>query len=189
MSIFNVIKKIRFFILTQVKWRRFVFGKNVYIGRFVYMWAKHLIIIGDNFYIGKFSQIECDAIIGNNVIIANHVGLIGRYDHHYQQIGVPIRLASQIRNKDYQWKGLNEKIIIDDDVWIGFGAIILTGVKIGRGSVISAGSVVTSDVEPFSIYAGVPAKKIKNRFESETDLMEHIRLYNSNYLCWKSKLS
>ncbi len=179
---FQLIKKIRFFLLIKIKWRKYTFGKNAYIGRLVYMWAKHNIIIGDNFYIGKFSQIECDAEIGNNVIFANHVGLIGRYDHSYQQIGVPTRLASQIRDKDYNWVGLNEKIIIEDDVWVGFGAIILSGVKIGQGSIIAAGSVVTSDVLAFSIYGGVPAKKIKNRFENDLDLQEHIRLYKLNYI-------
>ena len=178
---FYLIKKIRFFILTKIKWRRYSFGKNVYIGRFVYLWAKQTIVIGDNFYIGKFSQIECNAEIGNNVIIANQVGLIGRYDHHYQQIGTPTRLASQVRDSDYGWKELNEKIVIEDDVWIGFGSIILSGVKIGQGSIIAAGSVVTKNVEPFSIYAGVPAKKVKDRFDNENDLKEHIERYHNKY--------
>lgn len=177
----HLLRKLRFIYLTNIKWKRFSFGKNPYIGRMVYMWAKHTIVIGDNFYIGKFSQIECDVEIGNNVIFANHVGLVGRYDHHYQQIGVPTRLSSQIRDKDYNWKGLNEKIIIEDDVWVGYGAIILSGVKIGQGSIIAAGSVVTKNVDSFSIYAGVPAKKIMNRFENDLDRKEHIKLYNLNY--------
>lgn len=172
----SILKKTRFFLLTRIKWRKYSFGKNPFIGRSVYLWAKHQIKVGDNFYIGKFSQIECDACIGDNVIIANHVGLIGRYDHHYQQIGTPTRLASQIRDKNYNWKGLNEKIIIEDDVWIGFGSILLSGIKIGRGSIIAAGSVVTSDVQPFSIYGGVPAKKIAERFKNEDDLKKHLDL-------------
>ncbi|MEO9210109.1 MAG: DapH/DapD/GlmU-related protein [Ginsengibacter sp.] len=172
-------KKIRFFFLTKIKWRKYSFGKNIYIGRFVYLWAKHTITIGNNFYIGKFSQIECDAEIGNDVIIGNHVGMVGKYDHHYQQIGTPTRLSSQIRDSDYNWKGITEKIIIEDDVWIGFGSIILSGVIIGQGSIIAAGSVVTKNVQPFSIYAGVPAKKIQDRFDNESDLNEHLRLYKS----------
>jgi acetyltransferase-like isoleucine patch superfamily enzyme len=147
----------------------------------VYLWAKHTITIGDNFYIGKFSQIECDAEIGDNVIMANRVALIGRYDHNYQQIGVPIRLASKIRDTDYTWKGLDEKISIGDDVWIGYGSIILGGVKIGQGSIIAAGSVLTKDAEPFSIYAGIPAKKVRSRFDNETDLKNHIQQYNAKY--------
>jgi chloramphenicol O-acetyltransferase type B len=175
------LRNLRTWFLVNIKWRRYTFGKNTYIGRAVYMWAKHSIYIGDNFYIGKFSQIECDAVIGNDVMFANRVALIGRYDHNYTEIGVPIRQASKIRDKDYNWKGLSQKIIIDDDVWVGHGSIILSGVKIGNGSIIAAGSVVTKDVEPFSIYAGNPARKIKSRFDSEADRIEHIRLCNQNY--------
>jgi acetyltransferase-like isoleucine patch superfamily enzyme len=152
-----------------VKWRRYSFGKNPYIGRTVYVWAKQSVKIGDNFYIGKFSQIECNVEIGDNVLIANRVAFVGRYDHNYLQIGVPVRLASCIRDEDYSWKGLDEKIIVSDDVWIGYGAIILSGVRIGQGSIIAAGSVVTGDVDPFSIYAGVPARKIKDRFLNDID--------------------
>jgi len=172
---------LRCFYLVHFRWRKYNFGKNLYIGRKVFMWAKHSISIGDNFYIGKFSQIECDAEIGNYVMLANFVALVGRHDHNFSEIGVPTRLASKIRDKDYNYKGLNEKVVIEDDVWVGHGSIILSGVTIGQGSVIAAGSVVTSDVEPFSIYAGNPAKRIKSRFERETDLNEHIRIYNIKY--------
>lgn len=58
-------------------------------------------------------------------------------------------------------------IIVDDDVWIGFGATIMSGVHIGQGAIIAAGAVVTKDVEPYAIYAGVPAKKIKMRFDKK----------------------
>lgn len=177
----KVIHHLRHFYLTRFKWRKYSFGKNLYIGRTVYIWAKHRVIVGDNFYIGKFSQIECDAIIGNNVMFANRVALIGRYDHNFTEIGVPIRLASKIRDRDYTWKGLNEKIVICDDVWIGYGSIILSGVTVGQGSIIAAGSVVTKDVEPFSIYAGNPARKIKDRFDSEASRTEHIRIYRLNF--------
>jgi chloramphenicol O-acetyltransferase type B len=179
-GIINLLRRLRFFYLVHIKWRHYSFGKNPYIGRTVYMWAKHTIRVGDNFYIGKFSQIECDAIIGHNVMFANRVAIIGRYDHNYQQIGVPTRLASQIRDPDYTWKGLDQAVIIEDDVWIGYGAIILGGIRIGKGSIIASGAVVTSDVEPYSIYGGVPAKKIGNRFNTEDDLNEHIRLSTKN---------
>lgn len=56
-------------------------------------------------------------------------------------------------------------VIINDDVWIVANVTILKGVKIGEGSVIAAGSVVTKDVEPYCIYGGVPAKKLKHRFK------------------------
>ena len=54
-------------------------------------------------------------------------------------------------------------VVIGDDVWIGSRVIILPGVKIGNGSVIGAGAVVTKDVEPYSVVGGVPAKLIRRR--------------------------
>jgi len=56
---------------------------------------------------------------------------------------------------------------VDADVWIGYGTIVKSGVTIGIGAVIGAGAVVTKNVEPYSIVAGVPAKHIKYRFEKE----------------------
>ncbi len=160
----------------HVKWRRYSFGKNLHAGRAVSMWARNSISIGDNFYIGKYSQIECDAVIGNDVMFANFVALIGRHDHNYTQVGVTMRNASMIRDNDYDWKGINEKVVIEDDVWVGHGTIILSGVTIGKGSIIAAGSVVTGNVESYSIYGGNPARKIKDRFETEEEKAEHIRL-------------
>lgn len=177
----EIIKKTYRFYLRNVKWRKYTIGKNFHVARGVFFWAKHSIEIGNNFYIGKYSFIECDAKIGNNVIIANFVSLIGRYDHHHQQIGIPTRLSVQIRDKDYQWKGLNQKIIIEDDVWIGVGSIVLSGITLGIGSIIAAGSVVTKNVEPYCIYAGNPSRKIRDRFDCEEDLNEHKRLYALNY--------
>ena len=169
-----LLRKLRHLYLVNFKWHNYSFGKNVYIGRSVYMWAKHSIKIGDNFYMGKYSQIECDAIIGNDVMFANFVAVVGKYDHNYSELGIPMRQASRIRDKDYNWKGLDEKVIIEDDVWVGHGSIILSGTTISRGSIIAAGSVVTGDIEPYSIYGGNPAKKIKDRFTSEEEKAEHI---------------
>ena len=53
-------------------------------------------------------------------------------------------------------------VVIEDDVWIAAGAIVLPGIKIGAGSVVAAGAVVTHNVEPNTLVAGVPAKLIRN---------------------------
>lgn len=176
-----LLKKIRNLFLVKILWKRHQIGKGFHSGVRVRIKGKNKLVIGRNFYIGRDSLIECDALIGDNVMFANRVALIGRYDHNYQQIGVPIRLASCIWDSDYNWKGLNLKVIIEDDVWIGYGSIILSGVKIGRGSIIASGSVVTRNVESFSIYGGVPVKKIGDRFQNDEDLQEHIRLYDLNF--------
>jgi virginiamycin A acetyltransferase len=65
-------------------------------------------------------------------------------------------------------------------VWIGYGAIILSGVHIGHGAIIAAGSVVTKDVEPYIIVAGVPAHNIGERFSKE-----EIMLHERNLLDYK----
>ena len=168
----RLLKIIRNLFLSKIIWSRYKIGNNFHAGRNVFLWAKNEIIIGENFYIGRYSQIECDTIIGNNVIFANCVALVGRYDHHYLQIGTPTRLASKIRDRDYDWKGLNSTVIIEDDVWVGYGAIILSGVKIGKGSIIAAGSVVTKDIEPYSIVGGNPANFIKYRFTKD-EIKQH----------------
>ncbi len=175
----SLLKKLRDIFLAKVIWRKYSIGSNFHAGIRVRIWAKKNVTIGKNFYIGRDSLIETDCIIGDNVIFGNRVGIVGRFDHHYQEKGSPIRLASQIRDRDYNWRGLNLETIIGNDVWIGYGSTILQGVKISDGAIIGAGSVVTKDVEAYSIYAGNPAKKIRNRFESEGDLILHLCLINN----------
>ncbi|MGI4020882.1 MAG: acyltransferase [Janthinobacterium lividum] len=181
MAIIAFLKKARNLFLRKVIHRKYQIDKGFHSGARVRIWAKNKIKIGKNFYIGRDSFIETDVNIGDDVIFGNKVAIIGRYDHCYQQIGTPIRLAVQIRDRDYNWKGLNLITIIEDDVWVGYGATILGGVRIGEGSIIGAGSLVTKDVEPYSIYAGTPAKKLKDRFETFEDLQKHLYIVKSKY--------
>ena len=181
MSILKMINTFRIKILMLSKWRKYKIAAGFHCGLRVRLWAKNQLIIGRNFYIGRDSQIETDCIIGNNVILGNKVGIVGKFDHHFQQVGVPIRLASQIRDNDYSWKGLNLITKIGNDVWIGYGSIIMQGVTIGDGAIIAAGSVVTKDVVSYSIYGGNPAKFIRKRFETEDALNEHLELLSQNY--------
>jgi len=175
----SILKKIRNFYLTKIKWRKYDLGRHFHAGRGCQLWARNNIKTGLNFYMGRYSQIECDALIGDYVFFGNYVALVGRYDHNYSVKGVPILHAENIKSPNYKWLGLNSKVQIGDDVWIGYGSIILSGVKIGTGSIVAAGSVITKDVEPFSIYAGNPAKKIQNRFDSVTDMKEHLKSYKN----------
>lgn len=178
----SIIKKLRDFYLVAVKWRQYEIASGFHAGARVRIWAKHTVKIGRDFYIGRDSQIETDCIIGDFVIFGNKVAIVGRYDHNYQQIGVPVRHAMGIRDKDYNWKGIDSAPVrIGDDVWVGYGAIILSGVQIGDGAIIAAGSLVVKDVEPYSIYGGIPAKKIKDRFDNAGDKAEHVRLLFERY--------
>lgn len=164
----KLLKKIRIYAILKLKYKnKIIVGERFSFGRGTTFYAKEKIEIMDDVYIGKYCSIETDCKIGNNVLIANHVGLIGKYDHNYKQIGVPIRQASWIGDEDYSWKGIGQKINIEDDCWIGFGSIIFSGINIGKGAIVAAGAIVTKDVEPYSIVAGIPAKKIGNRFDEE----------------------
>jgi chloramphenicol O-acetyltransferase type B len=172
-KLIRFIKGLRDTYLVKVKWRRYSLGRGFHAGRRVVLWAPNELKIGDNCYIGRYSQIECDADIGHSVIMANMVSFVGRYDHHFRHVGTPTRLSRQIRDPDYDWKGADIKVTVGDDVWIGYGAIILSGVTIGEGSVIAAGSVVTKDIEPYTVVGGNPARKICDRFKNPEDLDLH----------------
>lgn len=104
-------------------------------------------------------------IIGNYCSIAEHVRFLVSADHQTNNISTfPFRVFYLGQAMEGGSKG---DIVIDDDVWIGYGATILSGVHIGQGAVIAAGAVVASDVPPYAIVGGVPAKIIKYRFEPE----------------------
>jgi acetyltransferase-like isoleucine patch superfamily enzyme len=90
--------------------------------------------------------------IGKNVLIAGHTMIIPN-NHLFKDVTIPIVFQGN-RSKG---------IIIEDDVWIGHGCSILDGVRIGKGSVIAAGSVVKDNVSPFSVIGGVPARLLKKR--------------------------
>ena len=120
--------------------------------------CKH-IKMGNNVFIGRNCTISTSAsgnspiIFGDNIMLGERVQIIGG-NHAFDRLDVPI---------NQQGEGKQGSIIIEDDVWIGASAIILTGVTIGKGSVVAAGSVVTKSVELYSIIGGNPAKLIGRR--------------------------
>jgi maltose O-acetyltransferase len=102
---------------------------------------------GPNAYIGKFTY------IGNNVMMARDVMIITQ-NHEFKDLSISMNRQGF---RDYS------PVVIEDDVWIGARVIILPGVHIKEGAIISAGAVVADDVEPYSIVGGVPARFIKSR--------------------------
>lgn len=178
----NPIILIRDWYLTRIKWKKHSFGKKFHAGRNVILGGKRDISIGYYCYLGAGTSINSDALIGNYVFTANNVAFVGKNDHLFNEIGKPILMSSRFADLDYPLSKGKNLVTIEDDVWIGYGSILMSGITIGQGSIIAAGAVVTSDVEPFSIYGGVPAKKIGNRFSNENDKLKHIELYKKNYL-------
>lgn len=173
MGIIKKLKLLRCKLLLS-RYKNITIGENSTFGRGTIFWAPNRLIIGNNVYIGKYCTLQADIELGNNIEIANNVGLIGKYDHDYSKVGVNIKDAPWIGDKGYNFKGKDKKIIIEDDVWIGYGAIIFTGITIHRGAMIAAGSVVTHDVPAYTIVAGNPARAIGKRFTDE-QISEHER--------------
>lgn len=142
--------------------RGIVFGNKVTIGKFALIRPSNIyggqigegLAVGDNSNIGPFAYIGCSGFIeiGRNVMISPRVGIYAE-NHVYDSIEMPM--------KD---QGVRRGFVkIEDDCWIASNSVILSGVTIGRGSVVAAGSVVTKDVPPYSVVAGVPARVIESR--------------------------
>lgn len=126
--------------------------------------------IGKRTSIGRYSKLR-DCEIGSYCSISWDV-TIGAVTHPLDRItthAFTYRKQFGIVDEDKVLK--QQKTIIGNDVWIGCGSIILSGVSIGDGAIIGAGAVVTKNVSPYSIVAGVPAKEIKTR-NKEFDLSD-----------------
>ena len=163
-------RKCRFGVHTTIGKDTVFFGKN-YLGSFS---SARNSKIGFQTYIGDYSNLD-NTIIGKYTCIS-HCVVVVQGQHPIEKF-VSIHpaffskdyLYSYVKNNnfaDYKYIDAENKTacIIGNDVWIGYGALIMAGVKIGDGAVIGAGSIVTKDVDPFTVVAGVPAKQIKERF-------------------------
>lgn len=113
-------------------------------------------------FIGPGSLIYPKVHIGRFSMLAGHVSIIGG-DHYYRNSLLPMVFSGRDELKP---------TYIGDDVWIGANSIVMAGVKIGNGAIVAAGSVVTKDVDPYTIVGGAPAKFIKMRF-TEDEIKQH----------------
>lgn len=139
---FNTTRPINYFDISSVK-----------VGKYTY---------GD-IYVLKHTNSSEKLYIGNFCSIAPEVKFILGSDHSYKYISTfPFKV--KMLNEKYEAISKGD-IRIGDDVWIGQGSIILSGVTVNQGAIIAAGSVVTKDIPHYAIVAGNPAKIIKYRFE------------------------
>ena len=152
------IQKIRWRVSNTHNFTTFknIFGdsKRVHIGNYTY---------GDIYVSSPNKSFELH--VGSYCSIAGDVKFLLGADHMVQRISsYPFKSKIIGMGIDAISKG---NIIVEDDVWIGENAIILSGVNIGQGAVVAAGAVVSSDVPAYAIVGGVPAKVIKYRFSEE----------------------
>jgi len=138
-------------------------AKNVYIGAYTILSLKNYpgrdnthLKIGEDTYIGELNNIRASGgtiMIGRKCLISQNVNMIAA--NHLT--------GKYLYIKEQEWDTTKNYIVIEDDVWVGCGSIILAGVKIGKGAVIGAGSVVTKDVPEYAVVTGNPARVIKER--------------------------
>lgn len=138
------------------------FGNRVSVGKFAIIRPSNSyggeigegLSVGNHSNIGPYSYIGCSGFIeiGNNVMISPRVSIYAE-NHVFDNAHIPMKE-----------QGVQRQFVkIEDDCWIAANSIILAGVTIGKGSVIAAGSVVTKDIPPYSVAAGIPAQVIKQR--------------------------
>ena len=102
--------------------------------------------------------------VGRFVSIAGNTTFLLDTEHYFNNVSTYPFKVKMLQTQTSESFGKGD-IIVDDDVWIGYGATIMSGVHIGQGAVVAAGAVVTKDIPPYAIVGGVPAKVIKYRFE------------------------
>ncbi len=148
----GVIRQIKRFYFYQ---KFHSYGHNVRISPKIKLYWPEKIKIGNNIFIEEGAHFSCreGLSIGNNCMMGPNVTIIGG-DHETK--------ISEKSMFEYSY-GIDKKIIIEDDVWIGANVIILKNALIRQGCIIGAGSVVTKSTKPYGVYAGNPAKLIKYR--------------------------
>ena len=157
----------RNFLMFRIRYPWVKHGRDVYCQTSVRFWSPHRhTVLGNNVTINFRCVFQSDIEIGDDVMIAMYSRFINRDDHVYDLVGTTMPDSPG---------GFKGKIILEGDVWIGHGAIVLSGVRVGRGAIVGAGSVVTKDVPRYSIVAGSPAGQIRMRFTPE-QIAEHERI-------------
>lgn len=146
---------------------------NATLGKYVGIFGSPMIInseIGDYSYIQTNSRIINCGIGKFCSIGANVTTAPGKHDLNFISTSPCLLYNNTIVPKSFNIKdkyNYNQRVIIENDVWIGEGALILEGVTIKTGAIVGAHAVVTKDVEPYAIVGGVPAKLIRFRFPKE----------------------
>lgn len=123
--------------------------------------------LGRYAYVGRGFSAPSPICVGDFCMISTGVTIVAN-DHGVDDPETPMRLA-------FRWA--HTVTVFEADAWVGHGAIIRSGVRIGRGAMVAAGSVVTKDVEPYAIVGGNPARLIRKRFDDAAILRQDTLLY------------
>lgn len=152
----------------KVKWEKVNKHNHTYAGT---TFDINKVKVGKNTYgmlnVIHYENPSAQLIIGNYCSIAENVYFLLGGEHHPKDISNYTFCVLGDKEKVLNDMDTKGPIVIKDDVWIGFNSLILSGVTIGQGAIVAAGSVVTKNVPSYAVVGGVPAKIIKYRFEDE----------------------
>lgn len=154
----------KFIVQNIHKWMLGSCGKEVTIGKQCDITWEN-VYAGNDVHIGsgcRFLSTRASIWIGDHVMFGPNVTIITG-DHRIDILDKPM---TQVTDREKRPED-DQDVIFEGDNWIGANATILKGITICEGAVIAAGAVVTKNVEPYAIYGGVPAKKIRDRFPNE----------------------
>ncbi len=162
------------------------YGKNVLISRNALLYHPSLLEIGDNVRIDDFTTISGKAVLGSYIHIAQFCGLYGGTEGIYMEdfSGLSSRVVIYATSNDYSGNSMtnpmvpekykqtdkNAAVQLKKHVIIGCVSVILPGVTIGEGSSVGAMSLCNRSLAPWGVYAGIPARKIKDRSKKLQDL-------------------
>lgn len=149
----SIIRRMRYCKHKLMLRNKLVVGENVNFGRYVELRCPNFAKFANNINVGPWFVAETNLDIGSDVLISSKVSFVGN-DHE---------VYDKSKSIYYQGRRPASTVILEGDNLIGFGAIVVGNVKIGKGCIVGAGSVVTKDLPPYSICAGVPARVINYR--------------------------
>lgn len=125
---------------------------------------------------GHISATNAKFVMKKNSV--SSTGLMVRTGNHMQEVGKWFRYIDDAYKLSHSAPGEYDKdVTVEEDVWLGVNATLLSGVTVGRGSIVAAGAVVSKDVPPYSIVGGVPAKFIKFKWNIDQILEHEAKLY------------
>jgi len=152
----EALRRLRMWALLTFRYKLVSVGRGFYLAYGTHI-RPHSLSVGDYCYIGSRCHIASEVRMGHWVMVASGVSMVGG-DHRFREAGVP---------SIWTGRDVNRPIIIEDDAWIGHGAILMHGVRIGEGAIIAAGALVTRDVPAYAIVGSTPATVIGRRFAGD----------------------
>lgn len=175
-GVITIIEKFYWFIKRKVQKDQFnKCGKNVFISRYCHF--NGMIEVGDDIYIGQGCRLQSTSskiILGNHIMLGPNVSIHGG-NHRTDIVG---RLMKSIKLSEKRVED-DLDVIIENDVWVAANVIILKGVRIGEGSIIGAGCVISDNIPPYTIVTGNVLRKNRPRWTDE-DIARHKLLLNNS---------